>query len=332
MQSKGTPERHIKIPKEAHGKNLVEYLSNRFTYFNASQWQNEIACERVLINNEKCSLDYILNDTDSLMWKPEPYEEPEVPMEFAILFEDDEFLFIDKPAGLPCHPGGRFLFHTLWALLRKNYSHISFINRLDRETSGIVLVAKNTESAGRANLHMSKHRIIKEYLVLVDGLFPERLQAYGYLEKDTTSQLRKKLRFIPATEKQDERAERTNPLSCQTDFTLVQHVAEVNGQKRNCSLVHAQLYTGRTHQIRASLCSLGWPVIGDKIYGQDDGLFLKYIEGKLSPADMEVLALPNQALHCTRMCLPRSPTACTDITSTYPDSWLLRAAIDRVII
>lgn len=323
MDTQSTPKRQIIITKEAQGNTVVEYLSKRFTYFNSLQWQTEITEGRVLVNGETPFFDFVLKEKDKLLWQPEPYEEPEVPMEYTILYEDDDFLFIDKPAGLPCHPSGRFLFHTLWSLLKKKYSHISFINRLDRETSGIVLIAKNSEAAAFANLQMSHHRIQKEYVVLVDGLFPQQLKAYGYLELDENAKIRKKLRFIAATETNAPQSSKENPLSCQTDFELIQHSTILNGVERSCSLVRARIHTGRTHQIRASLCSLGWPVIGDKIYGQDEGLFLKFIEGSLTSSDKEILALEYQALHCSRMCLPGTDSTYTEVTSRVPEAWLL---------
>ena len=216
--------------------------------------------------------------------------EPPVNRDYTILFEDRELLVVDKPGNLPCHPGGRYFTHTLWGLLKTDYPEVPFffVNRIDRETSGIVLVAKTGAAAKNCQRQFNTGTVLKTYQVIVEGDFPNgSIRANGYLLKDEKSLIRKKQRFYPVHES------KTIPPKakpCCTEFHLI----------RKCggkSLVAAQPITGRLHQIRVTLFSLGYPVMGDKIYGVDDTLFIRFINDHLTDADRRKLCLSRQALH-----------------------------------
>lgn len=278
------------VGAEGIGKTVLEYLAGRFTYHNRAQWRERIAAGQVLHNGCPALSGAVLGRKDRLEYQIPCEAEPEVDGRFGILFEDDDLVAVNKPGNLPCHPAGRYFNHTLWALLKRTGSieNPIFINRIDRETSGVVLVAKNARVARGCRRQFETRRVVKHYLAVVEGRFPpDAIQADGWLAPDPDSPVRKKNRFWAAA------ATRVNPPGgrlCRTRLQLCRHC---NG----LSLVAARPETGRCHQIRATLNSLGYPLAGDKLYGVDDTLFLRFISGSLSVTDRDRLRLARQALH-----------------------------------
>ena len=225
---------------------------------------------------------------DLIEYLPRELPEPKADLNYHTLYEDDDLLVVDKPGNLCMHPSGPFFRHTLWHLLCSRYGDIHFINRLDRETSGALLAAKTKTAAAR--LQKPGADIAKTYLVLVEGDFPPEIDAKGFLIADTLSAVHKKRRFVTELPTGAANAE-----SCRTLLRGAETPAP------GFSLVRARLFTGRMHQIRATVYSLGYPVVGDKLYGPDERLFLKIRDGELTDADRERLILPRQALHSAEL-------------------------------
>jgi 23S rRNA pseudouridine955/2504/2580 synthase/23S rRNA pseudouridine1911/1915/1917 synthase len=278
-----------KIPVSAEGARLDDYLSSRFTYHQADKWREIIADGQILLNEKTCEPENILHAEDIIKYIPENLEEPPVDLNYSIVYEDEYVFVINKSGNLPCHPAGPFFKHTLWHHISNLHGKIYLVNRLDRETSGLLIAARSPEIAGKSAKQQDLMK--KEYRALVFGKFPESVNAEGYLTKDSESIVRKKRRFIfenqlPA---EAEKAEAVNtflgPLWSNDRF----------------SLVKAILKTGRLHQIRATLFSLGFPLVGDKLYGPDDRIYLKIREDKISQDDWNKLVMHRQALHSYRL-------------------------------
>ena len=270
------------------GIRLIDYLAGRFTYRDADAWRKVIGAGEILVNHTAADPEQILQMHDLIEYLPKELPEPEADMDFHILYEDDDLLVVDKPGNLCMHPSGPFFRHTLWHLLCARYGDIHFVNRLDRETSGALIAAKTGEIA--ASLQKRGADIIKTYMVLVEGDFPTEIDAAGFLIADTRSGIHKKRRFVTELPESAVNAE-----PCRTILTRVCSPAP------GLSLVRARLYTGRMHQIRATVYSLGFPVVGDKLYGPDETCFLKLRDGTLSPEDLRRLRLPRQALHSSEI-------------------------------
>jgi len=272
------------------GTLLLDFLSQRFTYLTRPEWERAVIDGIVTLNGARVEAEVKIAAGDVVRFSPEDWAEPEVDERFTILYEDGEALVVNKPANLPVHPSGRFFKRTLWYLLKESRPGIRFVSRLDRETSGLVLCAKTAEEARRLQEKQIAGEIDKRYLALVHGSFPDELSAHGILVNDQVSAVRKKRAYIdeadPRFGQEADSGER-----CETFFTLVRRVEDK-------SLVRAKLVTGRTHQIRATLCSLGFPLVGDKLYGVDETLFLRFVAGTLSDNDRKRLILSAQALHC----------------------------------
>lgn len=219
--------------------------------------------------------------------------------EFGVLGETQDFLAVDKPAGLLVHPTKPDGPRTLWDGLRDLLGYelaiggqISIINRLDRETSGVVLVAKHAAAARRAGIAMEGGKIHKEYLALVFG-WPD----WTELEVDAPM-----LRLGEVAESPVWLQRAVHPQGV-TAVTRFRCESRHESDGRPFSLVRVWPVTGRTHQIRVHLAHVGFPVIGDKIYARGGRDYLDFIERGWTPEMEQALWLPRHALHCAAMAM-----------------------------
>ncbi len=207
-----------------------------------------------------------------------------------IVDESPDWLVINKPAGLVCHPTKGNPYSSLISRVRlhlgaSNPAHL--INRLDRETSGIVIVAKRADAALQLRRIWENRAVRKEYRAIVHG-WPEPDHACidAPLGKDDLSPVAIKDRV------------RTDGVPAQTEFWVELRFERSEGK---FSLIRVQPHTGRKHQIRIHLAWRGHPVVGDKLYGLDEQLYLALVEGRLTDADRKRLILPWQALHAQQV-------------------------------
>jgi 23S rRNA-/tRNA-specific pseudouridylate synthase len=302
-----------RLGRDESGKTLIDWLSARFTYLSADGWRTMLDEGRVEVDGAAASPDRILAAGETVFFDPPPLVEPEVDPRYSVVMEDEDFLVVDKSGNLPCHPSGRFFEHSLWYLLRADYGEVRIATRLDRETSGLVLVCRSASSAAFAQGLLSRGRIAKDYLVLVHGAFPERLDASGYLIADEASAVRKKRRYVEG----GPIPEGLKAEACATSFELLRsfELAPSGASTIPVSLLRARPATGRTHQIRATLFSLGFPLVGDKLYGLDEGFFLRFAAGTKNNEDLTRLIVPNQALHCAGLAFTDRKGRAIDLTS-----------------
>ena len=260
---------------------LVQFLAGRFTYRTLDEWSERINSGEITLNGKPVSPEYLLQMHDCIEYHPQDIPEPPARKDYRIVFEDESILVIDKPGNLCVHPSGPFYQNTLWYLLRQNYPHIHFVNRLDRETSGLLLAAKSPDAARKIAENDAVSN--KSYLAIVHGTFTGNIDASGFLVS-ANSLVRKKRRFI-----------KENPENLPGETSITYLSPEKSG--KNFSLVRAVLGTGRTHQIRATLYSLGFPLVGDKLYGVNENFFLKQKSEDFTPEELAQLILKRQALH-----------------------------------
>jgi 23S rRNA pseudouridine1911/1915/1917 synthase len=203
-----------------------------------------------------------------------PRPEPE-PLELAVLYEDETLIAVNKPPGIVVHPTyrnwtGTLLNGLLWHVRHRPGRLPRIVTRLDKDTSGLVLVALTPEAQARIQKDNDAGRVTKEYLAVVQGVPdpPSGVIALP-LARDLTD--RRLVVVTPAG---------------QPSETSYEVVGEADGR----SVLRCELLTGRTHQIRVHLASSGWPVLGDAVYGV--------------PCD----GLTRQALHAWGIALPHPVT------------------------
>jgi 23S rRNA pseudouridine1911/1915/1917 synthase len=226
---------------------------------------------------------------------------PSPVIDFKVIAETDDYIVVDKPPFLLTHPTKPGQNATLWKQLREllafeiaNGGQVSIVNRLDRETSGLVLVAKTNAAARRFGLLMQQQRFHKEYLAIVWG-WPE------WQTKIVDAPLVRQGASRPSAIWLKHAIDPAGA-PAQTEFRVEQRFTKSASEK--FSLIRAVPKTGRTHQIRVHLASIGHPIVGDKIYGGNEQLYLKFIEtGWTKDLERELL-LPRQALHASKLSIP----------------------------
>jgi RluA family pseudouridine synthase len=288
-------ERNISAMVEgnAEGRRLDLWLTARFTYRTRNQWQTIIREGKILVNGSSVRSSRMLHAGDAVAFIPE-IEEPGVVMDYSIIYEDEYFFVVNKGGHLPCHPAGPFYRNTLWHDMSRKCGKIFIVNRLDRETSGLMLAARDNVTASNFSAMLMDGRLKKKYYALVFGNFHQRIEAGGRLVKDAFSRVMKKRKFVMESDFKG------NPETAETAFTRFEPVA-FDGRY---STVRAIPETGRLHQIRATLCSLGFPLLGDKLYGPDEALYLKIADDLITPEEWNALVLKRQALHAYYLGFP----------------------------
>ncbi len=209
---------------------------------------------------------------------------------------------MDKPPLLLIHPTKPNGAPTLWKQLREllafeiaSGGQVSIVNRLDRETSGLVLVAKTAAAARNFGLLMQRHRVRKEYVAIIWG-WPE----WEHKIVDAPLDRQSKHQHSAVWLKQTIHSAGAPAL---TELRVVRRFIRSTSFGDRFSLVRAIPGTGRTHQIRVHLSSLGHPIVGDKIYGPDERLYLRFIETGWTPELQEKLLLPRHALHSAKLAI-----------------------------
>jgi 23S rRNA pseudouridine1911/1915/1917 synthase len=215
------------------------------------------------------------------------------PMLFPVLHEDDQLLVLHKPAGLVCHPTKGDAYSSLISRVRIHLGaeqEPQMVHRLDRETSGVMVFGKTAEAAAELRRLWIAGLVTKEYLALVHGAVTQPSGLIdGPLGRDESSRVAIKDCVRP------------DGASATTRWWRVRNF-ERNGV--GYSLLRVRLDTGRKHQIRIHLATLGHPLVGDKLYGASEELYLKFVERRMEPADREQLMLASQALHAARLWMP----------------------------
>lgn len=297
----------IPIPLEVDpardGYRLDRFLSHKFRRLSRNRIHQMIRRGRVLDADTRQALTKNAGRVHVgqrlIILRPAP-DEPPVVMDYAVLHEDPHLLVIDKPAGLPVHPSARYHRNTLTALMRTRLGPDhgwEMAHRLDRETSGVMVFGRAGSSERRLKGSFFRREVDKEYLAVVYGELREACTIDVPLGQAIGSRI---LIKVGARSIDD------GGLEARTDVEPIR-AGRFRGEP--ITLVRARPHTGRTHQIRAHLAHIGHGIVGDKIYGVDEQLFLDVIENGRPVAELEAeLGLSRQALHAARISFPHPHT------------------------
>lgn len=249
------------VSVEDEGKRIDVYLAIRNEELSRVAIQRLIDEEKILVNNKKTKASYKVQDGDLVTLEEEQPKEvslkaQEIPIK--VIYEDKDIIVVNKPKGMVVHPANGnpdgTLVNAIMAICKDSLSGIGgelrpgIVHRLDKDTSGILVVAKNDKAHINMSEQIKEHQVEKTYIALVRGIVKENEASInmpiGRSDKD-----RKKM------------AVKKNGKNSITHFKVLERFP-----KHNCTLLEIKIETGRTHQIRVHLSHIGYPVIGDEVY------------------------------------------------------------------
>ncbi len=277
------------------GLTVLAYYTQTYQHSSGQEWEARIVSGQILLNDYPTDPDTCLQTGQHLQYHRPPWQEPDVPLTFEVIYEDPDLMVIAKPAGLPVLPGAGFLEHTLLYQLQYRYPHKTPvpIHRLGRGTSGLMLLARSARARAHLSQQMRNQQIHKIYRTLVGSITtPDQFtitQPIGKLPHPS-------LGYVYGASLTGLAAHS----SCQV---LRRH--------SSTTLLEVTIRTGRPHQIRIHLAFAGYPLLNDPLYGLG-GVPLLLTEGKVPvPGDI------GYHLHATQLRLQHPITKAT-MDLNYP--------------
>ena len=240
---------------------IDKYISDEFEEIPREKIKTFIKDKKIKVNNKDIKPSYKLEIGDELEISDELFEVPEIkpePMDLKIIYENDDFAIIDKDENVIVHPAGSIITGTLVNGLLDRYgyqglSHMGgedrpgIVHRLDKDTTGLMVIAKNNESYKYLKTLFETRKVDKEYLAIVHGNFEQKTgRIENFMDRDPNN--RRKMAVSP---------------SGRVAISEYEVLKEVAGY----SLVKIHIITGRTHQIRVHMTNLNHPLVGDPVYG-----------------------------------------------------------------
>ncbi len=240
-----------RIARSDGGLTVLSFYARSYRHSSEAEWREKIARGEVALNGRTASPGDRLAAGDLLVYRRPPWDEPDAPTDFGVLFEDDDVLVLSKPSGLPVLPGGFFLENTLLHRVRERFGPAcSPLHRLGRGTSGAIVFTRHRASARSLAEAMLERRILKIYLALATGTtMPDGFTVDAPIGP------------VPHTLPATVNAYRPDGRPSTSHVRVLHRFPD-----RDVSLVEVTIPTGRPHQIRIHLACAGFPLAGDPLY------------------------------------------------------------------
>jgi len=236
------------------GLTVLDYLSSRYPHSTEAEWRSRIDAGRVRVEGERVDPGRVLVRGEKVVWSRPPWQEPDVPGPFAVIYRDEHLLGVAKPGGLPTVAGGGYLQHTLLALVRRHYPEANPLHRLGRPTSGVVLFARTGTAARIISGAWHRGEMAKTYRALASG--SPRDDAFS-IEAPIGLCSHRVLGAVYAASPGGKPA--------------LSHV-RVLERREGATIVKVRIVTGRSHQVRIHMAAAGYPLVGDRLYVAGGGI------------------------------------------------------------
>ena len=287
--------RKCKVEENIASIRLDRYLGNRFSYYPRSKWQDLIGQGLVLVNGKRIKYTRDIKKGDEIIYHLIGLKEPDIDKNIQIIYDDGDLIIVNKPANLPVIPSGKYYYNTLHTIMKENLNcNLNMLNRIDRETSGCVVMSRGHELASKfCAMHSKNNKIKKTYIAIVENAknIEDDFIVEGYME-EIGNPLYRRYQILHKISKDFKNIKPNENLKySKTKFKTLKKFGDY-------AIVMARLYTGRMHQIRVHLHSLGLYMVGDKIYGKyGPEVFNSFIKKSVIPKDFFV----RQALHSYKL-------------------------------
>jgi RluA family pseudouridine synthase len=282
------------------GWTIVEFLAHRFKYHTAEGWTRRIRDRWVTVNAAEVGSDHRVHKDDAIqytIW----HTEPAVDDSYEILYQDEWLVGVGKSGNIPVHACGVYITHTLIARVKEDFGcKLNLAHRLDRETSGVVVLCKDRESNRRMAGMFARGEVHKGYVAVVYGLVP----GDGFEIDAPIGKMDQRDRFPAeyahgktnnvATYLPKREVDVENGKPAKTGFEVVRRGPDF-------TVLNAIPETGRTNQIRVHLAHAGYPIVGDKIYALQGDLRDEILREGLTDRVKDALVLDRHALHCASL-------------------------------
>ena len=241
------------ISRKYHGQTLLSHLASLYPHSTAQAWQRKLNNGEVTLNGVTAAGSESVTSGQTLVWNRPPWIEPDAPRHFEVLLDDPHLLAVNKPSGLPTLPGGGFVENTLLRLVQKQFPNANPVHRLGRATSGIVLFAKTPQAAAHLEADWNTPKIQKIYRALAQNIAQHDI--YEILTP---------IGLVPHPRIGSVWA--ANPVG-KLGSKPSKSLARVIARTTSTTTFEVSLHSGRPHQIRIHLSSIGHPLVGDPLYG-----------------------------------------------------------------
>jgi 23S rRNA pseudouridine1911/1915/1917 synthase len=237
------------IAGKYHGMTLLSHLASLYPHSTPQAWQQKLNRGEVTLNGVIATGSESVTSGQILIWNRPPWIEQDTPQHFEVLFDDPYLLAVNKPSGLPTLPAGGFMENTLLRLVQQRTPGANPVHRLGRATTGIVLFAKTAQAASNLVANWNTSKIQKTYRALAQNV--AKHDAYEILTP---------IGLVP------------HPLigsvwAANPGGKASKSLAKVISRTKSTTTFEVSLYSGRPHQIRIHLASIGHPLVGDPLYG-----------------------------------------------------------------